>query len=110
MKKALVWTATSSLELYLIFLWLFNDVQWAGNLVKFWVSFVTIVLFLGLGIPDSLKSVREKGRSVPKEFSYFVGTVTICLLASQGHFLFASFYTLSVLFECAIFDFPQKRQ
>jgi hypothetical protein len=110
MKKALVWTATSSLELYFIFLWLFNDIQWAGNLVKFWVSFATIVLFLSLCIPSSVKSLYKKGRYVPKEVSYFVSIVAIGLLASQGHFWFATIYTLSAFFEIAIYDSPPKEQ
>jgi len=110
MKKALVWTATSSLELYFIFLWLFNDIQWAGNLVKFWVSFATIVLFLTLCNPEARVVTYKKGRSVPKEVSYFVSIVAIGLLASQGKFWFASLYTLSAMFELTIFDTPPKEQ
>ena len=108
MKKALVWTATSSLELYFIFLWLFNDIQWAGNLVKFWVSFTTIILFLSLCVPEARAVTYKKGRSVPKEVSYIASIATIALLASQGQFWFASLYTLSALFEMTIFDSPPK--
>jgi hypothetical protein len=107
-EKALVWTTTNSLELYFIFLWLFNDIQWAGNLVKFWISFATIVLFLSLGIPEARAATYKKGRSVPKEVAYIAHIVAIALLASQGQFWFATLYTLSAMFELTIFDSPPK--
>jgi hypothetical protein len=107
-EKALVWTTTRSLELYFIFLWLFNDIQWAGNLVKFWVSFATIILFLSLCIPEASAATYKKGRSVPKVVAYIANIVAIALLASQGQFWFASLYALSAMFELTIFESPPK--
>lgn len=102
--RFLVWFAATASEIYFIYLWLFNDIQWAENLIKFWLVFSFISVFFGAFITDAKLKVREKGRSVPKELAYVGYILSIALLASQGNFLFATIATLSAIFEMNIFD------
>lgn len=102
--RFLVWLAPTALEIYFIYLWLFNDLQWAENLIKFWFVFGFISVFFGAFITEARLKVREKGRSVPKELAYVGYILTIALLASQGNYLFATIATLSAMFEMAIFE------
>lgn len=102
--RFLVWLAATASEIYLIYLWLFNGIQWAENLIKFWLVLGFISVFFGAFITEARLKVRKKGRSVPKELAYVGYILSIALLASQGNYLFATIATLAAVFEMIIFE------
>jgi hypothetical protein len=102
--KALVWNLTNIVELFLIYQWIFNDVYWAGNLIKFWIVFIFICTLAVISSPEAVKRQREIGRSVPKILAYISYILSIALIVSQGHFVFGALYTLSACFEIYNFD------
>lgn len=102
--RALAWYATNGAELYLTYLWLFNDVQWARNLIMFWLVFSLVNLLTAASITKIKNTVRKKGRSVPKELAYLCYGFGVALLAAHGEFLFAAIFLLSSSLEICIFD------
>lgn len=102
--KALLWTTTNAAEFYFIYLWLFNDIQWARNLIVFWLIFNLVSMFIVTSSAESVMKLRKKGRSVPKELAYLCYVLGVALLAAQGEFLFAAILVLSSLLEIGIFD------
>lgn len=78
---AFIGLATGVAEIFLIYLWVFNDVQWAGNLIRFWLVFGLLSVILGTST-ESKDKLRKKGRSLPKEIAYVFYITAIALLAA----------------------------
>jgi di/tricarboxylate transporter len=102
--RALAWYATNGAEFYLMYLWLFNDAQWARNLIMFWLIFILVSLLTATTITKIKKAIRKKGRSVPKELAYLCYGFGVALLAAHGEFLFAAILLLCSSLEICIFD------
>ena len=88
---------------WLTYAWLFQGVEWAGNILKF-LTGLTFVLSVLLCIPDVKKALCEQGRSVPEWVSQLFGIVLCLTLASQGHYVMASVFIFNLVMKSAAFS------
>lgn len=63
--RALAWYATNGAEFYLMYLWLFNDVLWARNLIMFWLVFSLVNLLTATTITKIKKGHPQKRTVCP---------------------------------------------
>jgi hypothetical protein len=108
MTKFTKWVLWNGTQLTLTCLWLFAGLEWAGNLVRFYLVVVLVLsLVFVLTAPKeskAFKEVQKEGRSVSKQLSITIDLITICLLASQGEFWFAAIALGVTGLESYVFD------
>ena len=83
--------------------WLFQSVEWAGNILKF-ITGLTFVSSVFSCIPDVKKVCRDNGRSIPAWVSQLFDVTISLTLASQGHYVMASVFIFSFIMETAAFS------
>lgn len=98
-KRRVMWFAPTALLAITIYLWLFKGIEGAGYLVKFFVLTNFVLMFLSLIIREIREEMGSRGRSIPFFISFSYDLVIVFLLLWFGHWIFASLFALSVLFE-----------
>ena len=90
-KRLVIWVVLNGLMTTLLLLGVFQNVEWAFNIVKFavWVNFIIWLLIL-IGGKKSWESNRKKGMPVAPWINGAYGIFFAGVLASAGFFGYAA--------------------
>ena len=88
---------------------LYFKVEWALNIFLFFLWVTVITGFMSF-IPDVRKKIQERGRSVPEWMSITVDIILVCMLASVGRFVSATFWFIQISLEKYGFDTPVEEE
>jgi hypothetical protein len=91
------WLTSISINLAcaaLFYLWKFEAVEQAGNVVMFWLWFVAALgITLGFATPSDRSAPRIRAL---EHFNFAFGIATLVALAAYGHFVLATLYLVSM--------------
>jgi hypothetical protein len=98
------WIFWSTLELGVAYLWLFQGIQWAENLTRFWIVFGLVCYSLIAFNSSARLELSKKGRSVPAVLSKITCFALVVALAVHGNFFLAGLVFLNACLEAYIFE------
>ena len=107
-RRALNWIFWNTLQLGVAYLWLFQGIQWAENLTRFWIvsGFVCYSL-IAFNLSVRLE-VSKKGRSVPAVLFKITCFTLVTALAARSNFFLASLVFLNACLEVYILESSAK--
>ena len=109
-RRVLNWILLNTLKLGVAYLWLFQGIQWAENLTRFWIVF-GLVYYLLVAFNSSVRlELGKKSRSVPAVLSKITCFALVVALAAHGNYFLASSVFLNACLEAYIFEPPTKEE
>jgi hypothetical protein len=103
-RRVLNWIFWNTLQLWVAYPWLFQGIQWAENLTRFWiVSGFFCYLLIACNSPACLE-LSKKGRSVPAGLFKITCSELVVALAAHGNFFLAGLVFLNACLEAYIFE------
>jgi hypothetical protein len=103
-RRVFNWIFWNTLQLGAAYLWLFQGIQWAENLTRFWIVFGFVYcLLIAFNSPARLE-IGKKGRSVPALLSKITCLALVTALAAHGNFFMASLVFLNACLEAYTFE------
>ena len=103
-RRVLNWIFWNTLQLGVAYLWLFQGIQWAENLTRFWIAF-GFACYLLIAFSSSARlELSKKGRSVPAVLSKITCFVLVAALAAHGNFFLAGLVFLNACLEACILE------
>jgi hypothetical protein len=107
-RRVLSWIFWNTLQLGVAYLWLFQGIQWAENLTRFWIVFGFVCyLLIAFNSPARLE-LGKKGRSVPAVLFRITCFALVVALAAHGNFFLAGLVFLNACLEAYIFELSAK--
>lgn len=118
LKKRIIWLVTNLAYIILMYLWIFNDIVQAGNIIKFITTlhfFLILFVFICYVISEKsdkpeLKKEHNRmlkiwnNRAVPIYICIIYDIIIIVLFASIGSYVLATFYFLSSILSNSIYS------
>jgi len=98
------WVVIQSLFLAAGIAGLYYYVDWAKNIFLFLVCFGTAAEILIAGASKAKAMAREIGLPVPQWLSSSYDMVIVLILASVGHFFFATLWVIQIIAELYIYN------
>jgi hypothetical protein len=107
-RRVLNWIFWTTLQLGVAYLWLFQGIQWAENLTRFWIVFRLVCCSLiALNSPARLE-LSKKGRPVPAVLPKITCFALVVALAAHGNSFLAGLVFWNACLEAYIFGLPAK--
>ena len=103
MDRFVSWLVVNSLYVWVVYLGLFKDIVWAGNIIKFLVGLWFFALIVTVGNKEARGRVREKGSPVPRYVSIALSTAIITCFAAFGWFFIATISTINALLKDSVY-------
>jgi hypothetical protein len=107
-RRVFNWILWNTLELGVAYLWLFQGIQWAENLTRFWIVFGLVCYSLIAFNSSARLELSKNGRSVPAVFAKITCFALVVALAAHGNFFLAGLVFLNACLEAYIFEPPAK--
>ena len=103
MERFASWFVVNSLYVWIVYLGVFKDVIWAGNIIKFVVGLWLAAILVTIGNKEKRDRVRVKGAPVPRYVSAILSAAIITCFAAFGWFFIATISTVNALLKDSIY-------
>jgi hypothetical protein len=103
-RRVLNWIFGNTFQLGVAYLWLFQGIQWAENLTRFWIVFEFACYSLIAPNSTACLELSKKGRPVPAVLPKITCFALVVALAAHGNFFLASLVFLNACLRAYIFE------
>lgn len=103
-RRVFNWIFWNTVQLGVAYFWLFQGIQWAENLTRFWIASGFVCYSLIAFNSSARFELSKKGRSVPAVLPKITCFAFVAALAAHGNFFLAGLVFLNALLEAYIFE------